>query len=572
MKREIIINCDPYETRIAILEEKHLVELLVERSDRRRRVGDIHKGKVNAVLPGMQAAFIEVGQPKTAFLHVSDLVESLADYDDLDMAPFEDDDEKESRVKDTVKIEDHLEKGQEILVQITKEPIGTKGPRVSGQISLPGRYLVLMPGAEHVGVSRRIEDRAERARLKTLISDLKPAGSGLIVRTAGEGKSKRHFASDVRFLTNLWEKVEARAAKVRAPALLHRDMELIAGLIRDIFTEDVDGILIDSKKEHRNLFSYVRSFAPELKNRVKLYTGKTPVFDHYGIEAEIEKAMDRKIWLKKGGYITIDQTEALVAIDVNTGRYIGRKDQEETAHKTNVEAAREIARQLRLRDIGGILVIDFIDMEEEGHKKTVLDELRCCLKKDRARTKAFQVSELGLVEMTRQRERPSLLHYFSEECPSCGGVGRVLSLESMSMKIERLLKRTVADFGEKDIQLRVSPQVAVFLLEERGLRLERLERRFDLKLDIVDDHSLRRENFRIILKKGNRDITSQFEPPSDPRPPVRQRGHARPPSQLEPPSDPRPPVRQGGHARPPSRDRRWGKRHRPGPAEAPARR
>jgi ribonuclease G len=509
--REILINCDPHETRIAILEDKELVELLVERSDRRRRVGDIYKARVNAVLPGMQAAFVDIGLAKTAFLHVSDLVESLVDYDELEDAPFEEDEGRRREVRQVIKIEDHLEKGQEILVQVTKESIGTKGPRVSGQISLPGRYLVLLPGADHAGVSRRIEDRNERMRLKGIVSEIKPAASGIIVRTAGEGKTKRHFTADVRFLTRLWKRIETKAGKVRAPALLHREMELVAGLIRDIFTDDVHKLVIDSNKEHKQILSYVRSFAPELRHRVKLYTGRAPIFDSYGIESEIEKAMDRKIWLKKGGYISIDQTEALVAIDVNTGRYIGRKDQEETAFKTNLEAAHEIARQLRLRDLGGIIVIDFIDMEQEAHKKAVLDELRSGLRKDRARTKAFQISELGLVEMTRQRERPSLLHYFSEECPSCGGVGRVLSLESMAMKTERILKRAAAELGEKHLQLKVSPQVAVYLLEERGARLEHLERRLGLEVDILDEPSLRREDFRLILKRGNKDVTSQFE-------------------------------------------------------------
>jgi ribonuclease G len=509
--REILINCDPHETRIAILEDKELVELLVERADRRRRVGDIYKARVNAVLPGMQAAFVDIGLAKTAFLHVSDLVESLVDFDELEDAPSEEDEERRREVRQVIKIEDHLEKGQEILVQVTKESIGTKGPRVSGQVSLPGRYLVLLPGADHAGVSRRIEDRGERMRLKGIVSEIKPAGSGLIVRTAGEGKTKRHFIADVKFLTRLWKRIEIKAGKVRAPVLLHREMELVAGLIRDIFTDDVHKLVIDSTKEHRQILSYVRSFAPELRNRVKLYTGRAPIFDSYGIESEIEKAMDRKIWLKKGGYIAIDQTEALVAIDVNTGRYIGRKDQEETAFKTNMEAAHEIARQLRLRDMGGIIVIDFIDMEQETHKKAVLDELRSGFRKDRARTKAFQVSELGLVEMTRQRERPSLLHYFSEECPSCGGVGRVLSLESMSMKMERILKRAAAELGEKEMRLKVCPQVAVYLLEERGARLEHLERRLGLQLDIVDDPSLRREDFRLILRRGNKDVTSQFE-------------------------------------------------------------
>ncbi|MBN1505029.1 MAG: ribonuclease E/G [Candidatus Eisenbacteria bacterium] len=509
--REILINSDPHETRIAIVEDKALAELMVERADRRRRVGDIYKARVSAVLPGMQAAFVDIGLHKTAFLHVSDLVAPSETYEEIDEYSFDDEERRERETKVPHKIEEYLEKGQEILVQVTKEPIGTKGPRVSAQISLPGRYLVMMPGSDHVGISRRIEDRGERLRLRTVISELKPAGAGLIVRTAGEGKSKKHFASDVKFLTRIWKKIEARAGHARAPALLHREMELVAGLIRDVFTDDVHRLVIDNKREHKQILSYVRAFAPELGHRVKLYSGKTPIFDHYGLESEIEKAMDRKIWLKKGGYIAIDQTEALVAIDVNTGRYVGKKDQEETALKTNLEAAREVARQLRLRDLGGIIVIDFIDMEQEKNKKAVLDELRNCLKKDRARTKTYQVSDLGLVEMTRQRERPSLLHYFSEECPDCGGVGRVLSLESMSMKIERVLKRAAAELGEKELQLRVAPDVAVYLLEERGSRLERLERRLGVQLDIVDDPVLRREDFRIITRRGKKDVTAQFE-------------------------------------------------------------
>ena len=378
MRKRIVINADPHETRIAILEDNELVELLVERGDKRRHVGDIYKGRVNAVLPGMQAAFVEIGLPKTAFLHASDLSEN-ADIDDFDG----DDEEGGSRGgggrrsrRPAPKIEDHLKKGQEIVVQVTKESIGTKGPRVTQQVSLPGRFTVFMPGVDHSGVSRRIEDRSERSRLKQLVAEHRPKGAGLIVRTAGDGKGEKEFANDVKYLIRLWEKIEKKTHTSRAPSLIHRELELTTGLIRDLVTEDVDELVIDSKDDHRDILNYLRSISPELRDRVKLYKGKQPIFDGFDIETQIEKAFERKVWLKKGGYLVIDQTEALVSIDVNTGRFTGKKNQEDTIFKTNLEAAKEAARQLRLRDMGGIIVIDFIDLEIEANKKAVLDELR----------------------------------------------------------------------------------------------------------------------------------------------------------------------------------------------------
>jgi ribonuclease G len=510
MRKRIVINADPHETRIAILEENELVELLVERGEKRSHVGDIYKGRVNAVLPGMQAAFVEIGLPKTAFLHASDLAENLADFDDLDS-----DDEPGGRPgrrsrRPVPKIEDCLKKGQEILVQVTKESIGTKGPRVTQQVSLPGRFTVFMPGVDHSGVSRRIEDRGERSRLKGLVAEHRPKGAGLIVRTAGEGKGEREFANDVKYLVKLWEKVEKRAKTSRAPALIHRELELTTGLIRDLFTEDVDELIIDSKDAHRDILNYLRSISPELRDRVKLYKGRQPILDAYDIEAQIEKAFERKVWLKKGGYLIIDQTEALVSIDVNTGRFTGKKNQEDTIFKTNIEAAREAARQLRLRDMGGIIVIDFIDMEIEANKKAVLDELRHNLKRDRSRTKAFAVSDLGLVEMTRQRERPSLLAYYSEDCPTCSGIGKILSLESVMVKLERLLRRVSAASKEKEIVIRVAPDVAVYILEHNGRRLAEVERRYKLSIDLKDDPQVRREEIRMFSARTKQEITDQY--------------------------------------------------------------
>src|SRR5258705_197237 len=389
VNKSIIINADAYETRIAILDDHELVELLVERADQRRHVGDIYKARVNAVLPGTQAAFVDLGLPKTGFLHASDLTASLGDLEDI--SDLEENGDRRRRRAPPPKVEDCLKKGQEVLVQITKESIGTKGPRVTQQVSLPGRFCVLMPGVDPVGGSRRIEERTERQRIKAIIADVKPKGVGLIARTAGEGKGDPEFAADVKHLAKLWQKIDRKAAGVRAPALVHRELEMTAGLIRDLFTDDGEEVVIDDKDSFAEIQSYLKSVSPELRDRVKHYKGHAPIFDAFEIEPQIEKTFERKVWLKKGGYICIDHAEALVAVDVNTGRFTGKKNQEETIFRTNMEAAREIPRQLRLRDIGGIIVIDFIDMEIESNKRAVLEELRGELRHDPAPTKAFAV-------------------------------------------------------------------------------------------------------------------------------------------------------------------------------------
>jgi ribonuclease G len=511
--REIIINADPDETRIAILEDGALVELLLERTEKKRRVGDIYKGKVTAVLPGMQAAFVDIGEPKTAFLHVSDLAQAWEDLDDgVDFDGGERGDGGHGRGSHRqLKIEDCLKKGEEILLQVTKEPIGTKGPRATTQISLPGRFLVLMPGVDHVGVSRRIPERDERTRLKKLASEVKPEGAGLIVRTVGEGQGKRQFASDVKYLWGLWKRIQRRAGRGKAPALLHKDMELATGLIRDLFREDVQELVIDSKKVHKEIMGYLRSVSPELCHRVKLFKGDTSIFEAYGIEKEIESTTERRIQLRHGGYIVIDHTEALVAIDVNSGRYVGKKDHEETILKTNLEAAKEIARQLRLRDIGGIIVIDFIDMEREANKRAVLDTLKDCLRRDRSRTKTFQVSDLGLVEMTRQRVRPSLLHYYTDDCPACGGSGKVLTLQSVGFKAERMIRKAAVAAGEKRLVMRVHPDAAAYIIEHNGKRLELLEKQYKLDLDIRDDPRLKRDAVELLSGRNGRDLTGDLD-------------------------------------------------------------
>ena len=544
MQKEIIVNSTPYEVRIAILEDKELVELLIERAEYKRTVGDIYKGVVTAVLPGIQAAFVDIGAEKAAFLHVSDLVD-----------PTEEDEESSDRRRagngrQLPAIQDVLKKGMEILVQVTKEPIATKGPRITTQLSLPGRYAVIMPNADHVGVSRKIEDRSERVRLKGLVEALKPQGCGLIVRTVGEGVERAALEVDVENLVNQWRKIQEKAAGAPAPSLVHQDVGLVIGLVRDILNENVNLLILDDHKGHEQLSDYLRDIAPDMLRQVKFYEDPMPIFDRYGVESEIDKTLDRKVWLKKGGYVVIEQTEALVSVDVNTGRFTGKKNQEETILKTNMLAAREIARQLRLRDIGGIIVIDFIDMESEANKKRVFQELRSALKSDRAKTKAFMVSDLGLVEMSRQRVRPSLYHFMSDQCSYCESTGHVLSLDSIANRIERMLRRVSHYTRARQLRLQASPRVVLFLREERAQRLREWMQATGISVDLVDDPRLHREDFHLISVETGEDLMRFVSH-------MRSNGDPRPASSVEPP----PARRRVGP--PPSRGRR------PPPAAAP---
>jgi ribonuclease G len=530
MQKEIIVNSTPYEVRIAILEDKELVELLIERAETKRIVGDIYKGVVTAVLPGIQAAFVDIGAEKAAFLHVSDLVDPRDEEDD----PPEARRGNHSNGRPLPAIQDVLQKGEEILVQVTKEPIATKGPRITTQISLPGRFAVIMPNADHTGVSRKIEDRGERQRLKTLVDQLKPSDCGLIVRTVGEGVEQRALENDVAHLESQWKRIQEKAAPAVAPSLIHQDVGLVIGLVRDVFNEDVDQLVLDNRKAFEQLTDYLRDFAPDMLNRIKLYSDPMPIYDKYGIENEIDKTLDRKVWLKKGGYIIIEQTEALVSVDVNTGRFTGKKNQEETIFKTNVLAAREIARQLRLRDIGGIIVIDFIDMESEANKKKVLTELRAALKRDRAKTKAFQVSDLGLIEMSRQRVRPSLYHFMSDQCSYCESTGHVLSLDSVANRVQRMVRRVGHYTRARELRLLANPRLTLFLREERADRLSELMDLTGVRIDLIDDPRLHREDFRLLSVDSGDDLMRRIGSlrgprtetvrATDPTPPARRRG------------------------------------------------
>ncbi|MBI4530780.1 MAG: Rne/Rng family ribonuclease [Candidatus Latescibacteria bacterium] len=514
MRKEIIINVASHETRIAILEDGELVEILVERSENERTVGDIYKGVVTAVLPGMQAAFVDIGLEKSAFLHVSDVADTdLVDSTILDDQDGEEEEEtpvRSRRPSRFVPIQNLLQKGQEIMVQITKEQIGTKGPRVTSQVSLPGRFVVLVPGESYIGVSRKITNWAEKRRLRDLVRSLKLENIGIIIRTVGEGHGQKELEDDINRLVKLWQKIERKAKRLKAPCLLHEEMGMTSSLIRDLFSEDVDRVVTDSKYEYKQILSYLKTVAPNLRSRVELYREQTPIFDAFNIESEIEKTLDRKVWLKKGGFLVIDHTEAMVTIDVNSGKYVGTSDHESTMLKINLDAAREIARQLRLRDIGGIIVIDFIDMTASKNRKRIADELIANLKRDRSKISVSQMSDFGLVEMTRQRVRPSLLYTFSEPCPTCSGIGRVQGRDTTLTKIERWLKRATTVINERRLTLYVHPTVAEYLGEDDGERLKAIRRATRVRLDVTADPNLSIEDYRFFSLERNMDITEEF--------------------------------------------------------------
>ena len=507
MKREILINGSTRETRVAILEDDRLVELLVDRPEIRRTVGNIYLGKVEAVLPGMQAAFVNIGAEKSAFLHASDLIEP----DDED-----DEDEQAGRARSSRKlpnVQDHLKRGQSLLVQVTKEPIGTKGPRVTAQISLAGRFLVFLPDGSKVGVSRKIESRDERGRLRELVGKRLPKGQGgVIVRTVAEDLTEETIKRELKTLRDVWKKISRKAHFVRfkPPALVHREATLTSGIIRDVFSDKVDKLYVDAQQIHKEIQRYLEQLDPDLFKRVVLYTEPTPLFDKFGIESEIRALFQPRVPLPTGGSLVIEPTEALVSIDVNTGSYTGKKDPEKTIVRTNVEAAREIARQIRLRDVGGIIVIDFIDMESKGNRDRVLHELRSHLGRDRARTRAFQVSELGLIEMTRQRVRPSLWDSMTGACPTCEGTGKVFRPEVVVRRLERSLQRVAHEKRERRMTVRVHPEVALYLMEEEPGFLGELRKMTGIEVELRDDPVTGVNEFRLVAQPAGRDVTERY--------------------------------------------------------------
>jgi ribonuclease G len=515
VKREILMNTTASETRVAILEDDVLVELMVDRPDSARIVGDIYPGRVEAVLPGIQAAFVDIGTDKAAFLHVSDVAVEDGEGGDGDGENGGDDGEAEngraSRSRRYPPIQELLQKGQDLLVQVTKEPISTKGPRVTAHISLPGRFLVYMPDSDHVGVSRKIEDREERSRLRALAREILPEGAGgVIVRTVGEELTRDTFERELKALLATWKQIQRKAQRARSPAVIYREAKLTKGIIRDLFSQKVDSLTIDNRAVYDEVRQYLDTVDPSLIERVHLYQEPKPLFDAYEIEGEIHDAFHRRVDLASGGYIIIEPTEALVSIDVNTGRYTGKKDPEKTILRTNMDAAREIARQLRLRDIGGIIVCDFIDMDSKQNRDRVLQELRTHLARDRARTKAYQVSELGLIEMTRQRVRASLYQSLTRPCPCCTGTGRIFTAETIIRRIERALRRIAVEGKEKSVIVRVHPEVALYILEQEPAALRGLERETRLQVHLRDDPLMQQDEIRLTSGTTHQELTQRY--------------------------------------------------------------
>jgi len=494
MANELIINATPYETRVALLEDRVLAELYIERTRDRGIVGNIYKGKVVKVLPGMQAAFVDIGLEKAAFLYVSDVYGRVEDYEEISFTG----EEMPSYFNPSSQIEDLLSEGQEILVQVSKEPLGTKGTRITSYTTLPGRYLVFMPTVDHVGISRRIRDEKERRRLREIVQAMKPAANGFIVRTASEGADPEEIRSDMEFLLRLWSSIQKKKESSPAPSLIYSDLTMVLRVIRDILSPQVNRIVIDSKEEYENILNFINAYMPKQKYDITLYEKREPIFDAYGVEVEIDKLLGRKVWLKSGGYIVIDMAEALVAIDVNTGRYVGKRNLADTILKTNLEAAKEIAYQLRLRNIGGIIIIDFIDMERDGDKEKVYLALEEAIRKDRQKTNIFKISELGLVEMTRKRTRENIARILGEHCSYCEGAGFIKSKTTVCYNIFREIERTSTELGGHSILVEVNPEVADLLYEEERAAVEDLEQRFKKKIIIKGKAGFHQEQFSIV--------------------------------------------------------------------------
>ena len=506
MRTEIFINEGIHESRIAIVEDGQLAEIWVERPENERMVGDIYKGAVTAVLPGLQAAFVDIGHERTAFLQVRDMVEA-------ENAEVEGGGGRNGRrSRNYPPIQKLIRKGEEVLVQIAKEPIGTKGARVTTQLSLPGRFLVLVPGGDWVGVSRKISSWNERRRLRDLVNKIRPKGYAVIVRTEGRDQAEKEFKRDLRQLVKNHERLLKLGKKLEAPSLVHKELGMTSSVIRDLFTESVDRLVVDDKERYREIVSYLRSVSPELRKRVEYYRDRRPLYDAFDVEEALEKANNRTVWMRRGGALVIDHAEAGTFIDVNSARYVGSDDQEENNLNTNLAAAREIARQLRLRDIGGIIVIDFIDMNEERNRRKIVEQLIEEMKKDRAKVSISpQVSEFGLVEMTRQRVRPNLLHTHSEPCPTCNGTGRVMGPDTTVTRIERWLQRSYAATRERRYVLKVHPDVATYMLENREERLKSIRRVTKARLDLETDSSLSPQDYRFFSIKRSLDVTAEFK-------------------------------------------------------------
>jgi len=509
MAAEILINVRPQETRVAYVEAGVLTDLKIERKTSPTLVGSVHRGTVIRVLPGMQAAFVDIGLDKAAFLYVGDIREDV----DSDAYPFSDVDRDEplstgdeerspERLSSASKtpIQDLLKEGQSILVQVAKDPLGTKGARLTTHVSLPGRFIVYLPTIRHLGISRRIENEDERERLKALVQKMNPQG-GVIVRTAGEGATEEQLRTDIEYLDRLSKEIFKNYEKKKSPGMIHSELDVELRALRDLMNEDVTAVFVDDEEVHKKVAKFVSQLMPKYKHNINFYDQQKPLFDMYDIDMEISRSMDRKIWLKSGGYIVIDEAEALVVIDVNTGRFVGKKDLEDTILKTNLEAVREIAHQLRIRNCGGIIIVDFIDMEKETHREKVLEALTEEVSRDRARTHVISMSQLGLVEMTRKRIRPSLIKSLCEPCEYCEGKGYIKKKSTVASEIFREIEREAPGLDKKQASIVVHchSDVVDLIYETESETLEHMEKKIGRSIAFKIEPNYHLEQYEVFF-------------------------------------------------------------------------
>lgn len=505
MKKEIYINESMGETRIAILEDGQLVEVYIEKQDKHRMVGNVYRGVVENVLPGMQAAFVDIGYDINAFLPFTEIQNNKY----IDGTDSDEHHNKNNHNHGSIKVD--LQTGQEIFIQVIKEPFAGKGPRVTTEVAIPGRLLVLVPNEKYIGISKKVWDKYERRRLKKIANSLKEDNFGLIIRTVAEGKSEEQLSNDYKALIKKWQTLKSKTKRAKAPCIVYEDLETASSVIRDLFSSDVEKIVIDSKKLYRKTQTYLEEVSPNMASRLDYYKLKTPIFEGMGIEDDIAKLLRPKVWLKSGAYLIIEKTEAMVVVDVNSGRFVGKKGHEENSLKINLEAAREVARQLRLRDLSGLIVIDFIDMREVANQRKVYHELRKELNKDRAKVAVSPISEFGLLEMTRQRIRLSLLDSMSDECPTCHGAGKIISLETLITRIDHWLRRYKSKFSDLRLRLDLHPENAEFLDTNKKKIIRGLMWQNFVHISVAANSSIKRDQYRFYRAKDGKDVTNKVD-------------------------------------------------------------